>query len=276
MARLAAQRLEQRLGVPVVVENRSGANGAIGTGFVAQAAPDGYTLLGSDSTHPMAPFVMTDAPYDPQRDFVALARTAQAPVVMVITPRRPQRDARAVATAMRETPDDWPIAVASLGASGTLASIAFSRATGTRSELVLYRGAAPALTDVVAGNVPVMFSPVGSVLPLLRSGQLEPLMMCAGTRSALVPDVPTSAELGFEGLAFYSWYGVWAPRALPANLAERLNAILTAAMQESAMRERIVGLGFEPVSESLAEAARFIAEDTARNAELLRLARFRQ
>lgn len=274
MARLAAQKLGERLGVAVVVENRAGANGAIGSQAVLQAAPDGYTIMGSASIHPMARYVMRNAPYDPIADFIPLARTARGPLVLVMDPRRPQNTIAAVVEAAKNDPRNWIFATSSLGAAGHLASIEFNRITGANIEIVGYRGSAPALTDVAAGNAQLMFDPVLATLPMVRSGQLRGLGIATAARTPVAPDTPTLAEAGLPGFEFYSWYGVWGPRAMPLDIAERINRAIVAGLAEPEVVARLTGLGFEPVSETLAEADRFIAADVARNAALLRLANF--
>ncbi len=274
MARLAAQKLGERLGVAVVVENRAGANGAIGSQAVLQAAPDGYTIMGSASIHPMARYVMRNAPYDPIADFIPLARTARGPLVLVMDPRRPQNTIAAVVEAAKNDPRNWSFATSSLGAAGHLASIEFNRITGANIEIVGYRGSAPALTDVAAGNAQLMFDPVLATLPMVRSGQLRGLGIATAARTPVAPDTPTLAEAGLPGFEFYSWYGIWGPRAMPLDIAERINRAIVAGLAEPEVVARLTGLGFEPVSETLAEADRFIAADVARNAALLRLANF--
>lgn len=274
MARLAAQKLGERLGVTVVVENRPGANGAIGSQAVLQAPADGYTIMGSASIHPMARHVMRNAPYDPVADFVPLARTARGPLVLVMNPRLPQATIPAVVEAAKADPRRWSFATSSLGAAGHLASIEFNRVTGAGIEIVGYRGSAPALTDVAAGNAQLMFDPVLATLPMVRGGQLRALGIATAGRTAVAPDTPTLAEAGLPGFEFYSWYGVWGPRAMPREIAERINRALVAGLAEPEVVARLTGLGFEPVSESVEEAERFILADVARNAALLRLANF--
>ena len=274
MARLAANRLAEALGVTVVVENRAGANGAVGSQAVLQALPDGYTLLGSASIHPMARHVMKNALYDPVQDFVAVARTARGPLVLVMNPRLPQTTIPAVVEAAKREPAKWSFATSSLGAAGHLGSIEFNRLTGANIEIVGYRGSAPALTDVAAGNAQLMFDPVLATLPLVRVGQLRGLGVATAARTPLAPDLPTLAEAGLPGFEFYSWYGVWAPRGVPAEILHRLNRILVDGMREAATAQRLSGLGFEPVAETVEEAEAFIRADVARNAALLRLANF--
>jgi tripartite-type tricarboxylate transporter receptor subunit TctC len=274
MSRLAAQKIQERLGATVVVENRSGANGQVGTQAVLQAPADGYTILGSASIHVMARHVMRNVPYDPVADFVPLARTARGPLVMVMSPQRPQRTIPEIVEAAKREPARWTFATSSLGAAGHLGTIEFNRVTGANIEIVAYRGTAPALTDVAAGNAQLMFDPVLATLPMIRGGQLRGLGIATAARTPLAPDLPTMAEAGLPGFEFYSWYGVWAPRGVPAEIVARFNAALVEGMREPAVVERLTGLGFEPVAESVAEAEAFIRADVARNAELLRIANF--
>lgn len=274
MSRLAAQKIQERLGVTVVVENRSGANGQVGSQAVLQAGADGYTILGSASIHVMARSVMRNVPYDPVADFVPLARTARGPLVLVMSPQRPQRTIPEVVAAAKAEPARWSFATSSLGSAGHLGTIEFNRVTGSNIEIIGYRGTAPALTDVAAGNAHLMFDPVLATLPMVRGGQLRGLGIATAARTPLAPDLPTMAEAGLPGFEFYSWYGIWAPRGVPAEIVARYNAALVDGMREPAVVERLTGLGFEPVAESVAEVERFITEDVRRNVELLRIANF--
>jgi tripartite-type tricarboxylate transporter receptor subunit TctC len=274
MSRLAAQKIQEKLGQTVVVENRSGANGQVGSQAVLQAGADGYTILGSASIHVMARSVMRNVPYDPVADFVPLARTARGPLVMVMSPQRPQRTIPEVVAAAKAEPARWTFATSSLGSAGHLGTIEFNRVTGSSIEIVGYRGTAPALTDVAAGNAQLMFDPVLATLPMVRGGQLRGLGIATAARTPLAPDLPTLAEAGLPGFEFYSWYGIWAPRGVPAEIVARYNAALVEGLREPAVVQRLTGLGFEPVAESVTEVERFIAEDVRRNTELLRLANF--
>jgi tripartite-type tricarboxylate transporter receptor subunit TctC len=274
MSRLAAQKIQEKLGVTVVVENRSGANGQVGSQAVLAAGADGYTILGSASIHVMARSVMRNVPYDPVADFVPLARTARGPLVLVMSPQRPQRTIPEVVAAAKAEPARWSFATSSLGAAGHLGTIEFNRVTGSNIEIVGYRGTAPALTDVAAGNAHLMFDPVLATLPMVRGGQLRGLGIATAARTPLAPDLPTMAEAGLPGFEFYSWYGIWAPRGVPPEIVARFNAALVEGMRETAVAQRLTGLGFEAVAESVAEVERFIAADVARNTDLLRLANF--
>ncbi|WP_245614965.1 Bug family tripartite tricarboxylate transporter substrate binding protein [Muricoccus aerilatus] len=274
MARLAAQKIGERLGVPVVVENRAGGNGAIGSLAVLQAPADGYTILGSASVHPMARQVMKAAPYDPVADFVPLSRTARGPLVLVMDPRRPQQTLSEVVEAAKRDPSKWSFAVSSLGAAGHLSAIEFNRVTGARVEIVGYRGTAPALSDVAAGNAQLMLDAVLAMLPMVRGGQVRGLGIATPARTALAPELPTLSEAGLPGFEFYSWYGVWGSRALPAEIVARFHEAVTEGMREPETVQRLASLGFEPVVESQSTLETFIRDDVARNAALLRLAGF--
>ncbi len=274
MARLSAQKLQEKLGQTVVVENRGGGNGSVGSQAVLGAAADGYTIMASASVHPMARHVMRNAPYDPVEDFIGLARTARGPLVLVMDPRRPQRTIPEIVAAARVEPARWTFATSSLGSAGHLGTIEFNRVTGANIEIIGYRGTAPALTDVAAGNVQLMFDPVLATLPLVRGGQLHGVGIATRERTPLAAGLPTLIEAGLPGFEFYSWYGVWGPRGIPREAALRINQALVQGMAEPAVIARLTGQGFEPVAEDLDQFAAFIIADVARNAALLRLANF--
>lgn len=274
MARLAAQKLSERLGVPVVPENRAGGSGTIGGAAVAGAAPDGTTILLTASVHVMGRQVLRSVPYDPVADFTPIARTGQGPLLLVTGPGRPERDIAAVAEAARRAPGAWSFGVSALGAAGHLASIAFNRLAGLDIPMVPYRGSAPALADIAAGNLQLMLDPILATLPLARGGQVRALAITRAARSPIAPEIPTAAEAGMPGLEFASWYGAWGPRGLPAEIVARMNAALREGMAEPAVVRRLTELGFEPVQESPAAFAAFIAAEQARNAALLRAANF--
>jgi len=274
MARLAAMKLQERLGVTVVVENRPGGSGTLGGQLLLQAPADGYTIMGSASIHPMARHVMKDVPYDPVRDFLPLARSARGPCVLVMDPRRPETSLAEVIAAAKAQPGKWSFATSSLGAAGHLASIEFNRSAGTEIEIVPYRGSAPALTDVAAGNAQLMFDPVLATLPMIRGGQLRGLGIATPARTPLAPELPTLAESGLPGFEFYSWYGVWGPRGLPPEIAARINTAIVEGLHEPEMVRRLAGQGFEPVRETIPEIEAAIAQDVRHSAELLRVAKF--
>lgn len=270
LARLTAQRISEKLGATAVVENKTGGAGLVGTREVLGAAPDGYTLLASAFNTAVMPLVLRNANFDPQTDLEVCARTAQAPLVMTIAGNRPQRTLAEVVEAAKARPRDWSIAITSLGAASHLATIELNRRTGANLEMVAYRGTQPALQDLMAGNVQLLIDPSFNLLPHAAEGRIRALGIASKERSPLAPNVPTMAEAGLPGYEFQSWYGVWAPKGTPAEIVQRLNALMQETMRDPAIVQRLTQQVLEPVTESTAETRRFIAAEITRASELLR------
>jgi tripartite-type tricarboxylate transporter receptor subunit TctC len=269
-ARVLGEKLKETKGYTVIVENRGGANGAVGGGAVKQADPDGYTLLFSAATHLMAQQVMKNAPYDPIADFTSIARVGEAPMLLVMSPKLPQQTIAEVVADARKQPDKWTFATAALGAPGHLATVAFNRLAGLKLMIIPYRGTAPGLTDVAAGNVQLMIDPVLALLPMAQGGQVKGLAVTSAKRSSLAPDIPTAAESGMPGLEQATWYGVWGPKGMPADIVKTLNAAINDAIKALAQDGRLAKLGIEPVSETPEQFLEFSKKDLDRNTELLK------
>jgi len=273
-ARLLAEQLKEKRGVTVVVENRAGANGAIGGQVVQHSDPDGYTLLFSAATHVLAKQVMRTPPYDPVTDFAPVARVGEAPMLLIMSPKMPQKNITEVVADARKNPDRWIFGVSSLGAPGHIATVAFNKLAGLNLTVAPYRGTAPALTDVAAGHIQLMIDPVLVLLPMAKGGNVRPLAITAAKRIALAPDIPVASEAGMPGLEFASWYGVWGPKSLPVNIVHWLNAAFNEATQDLAASGRLAEMGIIPVKETPDEFARFVVKDVKRNSDLLRSAKF--
>ena len=270
MGRLAAQKLQEKLGAAVVVENRSGASGTIGAEMVRQSPADGYTFSLRRSVHVLGRQVVKAVPYDPVGDFTPIARYGEGPLLVLANPGAVQGKTIAEALpAIRKKPEDFRFGLSALGAANHLAVLEFNRLTGLDLQIIPYRGSAPALTDLVSGQVQLMIDPIITALPLVHGGQLRALAVASAKRSSVLPDLPTAAESGLPGLEFSSWYGFWGPKNLPQDIVTRVNAVLTEGMREPALIEKLKGLGFEPVSGTPEEFSRFIANDVARNTALL-------
>ena len=269
VARTIAQRLQEKLGASVVVENRAGGSGTIGGQAVQQAPADGHTLLLSASTHVMTRQVLRRSPYDPLTDFTPVAMVGQAPLLLVMAPNRPQANITEIVADAKRSPDRWTFATAALGAPGHLATILFMKLAGIDLVVAPYRGTAPALTDVAAGNVQLLLDPILALLPLVQSGGVRGMAITSRQRSPLAPQIPTAAEAGMPGLEFASWYGVWGPKDLPAAIAGRLETALGEVMRDAAFLERATTLGLDPVFAGQSDFARIITADVARNTELL-------
>lgn len=274
MARITAQKLQQRLGQAVVVENRSGANGALGGVAVAQADPDGHTLLFSASIQTLGRLVMRNPGYDPLADLRPVARVGQAPVLLIGNKDRPQQSVAEVIAAARLRPQDWSFGTGSLGSAGHLATVEFIRQAGLDLTVVPYRGTAPALADLIANTIALLIDPVLATLPPVLGGQVRGLAITAPQRSPAAPAVPTMAEVGLPSVDIQTWWAIWGPRALPDAVVARLNRELETALFEPDVRERVGSLGIETLFQSGAALDDFIARDFERSRELLRIARF--
>ncbi len=273
LGRIYAPRLADALEQTWVVENRSGANNTLGAAEVARAAPDGLTFLVNADVHVMAKVVMRSVPYDPIADFTPIARLATAPLVLIGNPRlTPEGGVPALVAAMKAAPGRFAYANSGLGAMGHLASESFSRAAGVEALVVAYRGTAPALTDVVAGNVALMVAPLGSALPQIADRRVRAYAVMQPTRAARAPDIPSLADGGFPNLSFTLWYALWAPKGFPAAEADRMNAVVAAAARDPSVAARVAEGGAEPVVESRADFTRFVEAEAERNAAIARAA----
>jgi tripartite-type tricarboxylate transporter receptor subunit TctC len=273
-ARLLAQNLKEKHGVDMIVENRAGSNGVVGGLAVTSATPNGATLLFSASTHVMARQVMKSAPYDPLTAFTPIARVGEAPMLVVMNAQRPQKNITEVIADAKANPNRWDFAVSALGSMGHLTTIAFGHLGGVKFTVVPYRGTAPGLNDVAAGHVQLMIDPVIALLPMAAAGKVKPLAITTAKRSQIAPDIPTAAEAGMSGLVYSSWYGVWGPKGMSADITNRLNELFNGSVKELAASGRLTTMGIEPVVETPEQFVRFTEEDVKRNAELLRIANF--
>jgi tripartite-type tricarboxylate transporter receptor subunit TctC len=275
LARLYADALKQKHGLTIVVENRGGASGTIGGQVARQAAPDGYTLLFSASTHTTARLVMREVPYDPLVDFMPIARVGEAPMLLIMAKDRPQTTIAEVVAAAKKDPAQWVFAASSLGSMGYLATVAFIQNAGVNLTITSYRGTAPALTDVEGGHVQLMIDPLLVLLPQARGGAVKALATTTAKRSALAPEIPTAAESGMPNLEYASWYGFWGPKGMPADMVAWLNGAVNEATGELAKTGRLATLGQEPAMASPEDFAKYIAADFQRSETLLKAAGFK-
>ena len=274
MGRLAAQRLQDRLGATVVVENRAGGSASIGTTAVLNAAPDGYTLLASAFNHIIMNHAVKGVTFDPQADFEVIGRTARAPLLMVMAPKMPQQTLAEVIAAAKSAPSQWTFALPALGAPSHLATVDFMNRTGVAIATTPYRGTAPALTDVMGGHVQLLIDASFALLPAAKEGRVKALGITTKDRSVLAPDFPTLAEQGLAGYDFQSWYGLWAPKGTPREICQRINTLMRETMQEPAIVQRLNTSLLEPVVETIEETKAFIAAEVPRHVALLKKANF--
>ncbi|MBZ8142639.1 hypothetical protein CLD22_22410 [Rubrivivax gelatinosus] len=273
-ARLLGTQLQKQLGVTVLVENRAGGSGTIGGRAVQSAPADGQTLLFSAATHVLARQVLKTSPYDPQTDFVPVARVGEAPLMLVVAPSKPQTRLADVLAAIRQQPDKWTAGIPASGAPSHLATLLMAREGGLKLSFVPYKGTQPALMDVAGGHTDLVLDSMISLLPMAKSGKVRPIAITSVRRSTLAAEVPTFKEAGLPGFAYASWYGVWAPGGTPAARVAVLNTAVNAATAELARTGAWANLGISPVTENAEQFKRFIARDVAQGAELLRSAGF--
>jgi tripartite-type tricarboxylate transporter receptor subunit TctC len=238
IARVVAQRMSVSLGQNIAIENVSGADGTIGVGRVARAAPDGYTLsFGDSSTHVLngAAYALS---YDVLNDFAPVALTSSNPLLIVTNTDVPAKNLMELVAWIKANQDKVSMGIGSM--THRVSGIYFQNLTGTRFTLVPYRGAAPAMQDLMAGQVQLMFDQAVTSLPLVRSGRTKAYAVTSAARLAAAPDVPTVDEAGLPGLYITTWRALWAPKATPANIIAKLNAAVVEALADPAVRRRLI------------------------------------
>jgi tripartite-type tricarboxylate transporter receptor subunit TctC len=268
VARSIGVELQRMWQQPVVIENRAGAGGNIGAEAVAKSAPDGYTLLmGTVGTHAInaALFAQsgTKMPFDPARDFVPITLAAGVPNVMVINPKLPVNSVAEFIAYAKARPGQLNMASSGNGTSIHLTGELFKTVTGVYMVHFPYRGSAPAVTDLIAGNMNVMFDNLPSALPHIKSGRLKALAVTSRTRSPALPDVPTIEEAaGLKGFDASSWFGLFAPAGTPRTVVDKIQADVAKALAQPAVRERFIGQGADPGGSTPDQFAAFIRAET--------------
>jgi len=244
MARLIQGPLQTKFKVPVIIDNRGGAGGNIGTGMVAKSAADGYTILLAASG-PMAvnKTLYKSIPFDPDKDFAPVIQISAFPLVLEVHPSVTVKNVKQFIAMAKEHPDTLSFASAGNGTPQHLAGELFNTAVGTRLQHVPYKGAGPALNDVLGGHVKVMFDILGSSVQYIKTGKLHPIAVTTATRVPSLPDVPTLAEAGLSGYNFTGWHGIVAPAATPKPVVMRLNQALNEIFADPAFRKKWEELG---------------------------------
>jgi tripartite-type tricarboxylate transporter receptor subunit TctC len=272
LGRMVGDYLSRDLKQPVVVENKAGAQGAIGADAAARAEPDGYTLFfTAASIIVLNPMLYKKLPYDPARDFRLLALITDLPVVMEVHPSVPARTVAEFVAYARQNPGKLNFGSAGTGGTIHLAGEMFKQMAGVDMVHVAYKGAAPALTDLLSGNIQLMFDTLGTALPPVKGGLLRALAVSSAQRVPDLPDVPTMAEAGYPDYGVSVWYGVAAQAKLPDDIAQKLTASLNKALGDDAFRASLDKVGFPPLrAKSQAEIDKFVATDRARWAGVIK------
>lgn len=265
VARPLAQWLGDSLKQQVVIDNRGGAGGSIGADIVAKSPADGFTLLmGTVGTSAINASLYKKLPHDPIRDFTPIAGVASAPVAVVVGPAGRWGSIAELIAQAKASPGSIAYASAGNGTPGHLAGALFASAAGIQLTHVPYKGSAPAVTDLLGGQIPLMFDPLQSVLPHIESGKLRTLALTSRARSSLLPQVPTVAESGFPGFETTAWWAVFAPARLPAAVAQRLGAEIDRIVRSADFERNLGPLGVQPYIDGAASLAAFQQTETAK------------
>lgn len=276
VARLVGKRLADSLGQPVVVDNRPGAGGAVGAELAAKAPPDGYTLfLGGVGSHAINPNLHPKLAYDPIRDFAPVELLAKAPLILVVHPSVPVHNIAEFIAYARANPGRLNYASNGNGSSSQLAAVMFDSMAGIDMVHVPYKGLAPALADLLSGQVQLMFSSVVAILPHIKAGKLRGLAVTGAKRLASLPELPTIAEAGLPGYEASSWYGILAPAGTPRDIVAKLNAELAKALDQPEVRASLIAEGAEPAGGSPEQFAAHIRTEKERLGKIIRDANIR-
>ncbi|HSQ04210.1 MAG TPA: tripartite tricarboxylate transporter substrate binding protein [Burkholderiales bacterium] len=271
LMRPIAQRLNERWGVPVVVDNRGGAGSVLGTGIVAKAAPDGYTLLMISPAHAINATLVKKLPFDPVADFVPIVLLMSAPNLLVSHPSVPVRTLKELVALAKSRPGKLSYATSGVGTSIHLGMELFKKMAGVDIVAVHYKGAAPARSDVIGGHVDLVMPNVAATKPFVVAGKLNALGVSSVRRSHLMPEVPTMAEQGLPGFDVSTWYGLVAPAGTPAEVISKVNADVVATLSREEFRQQIANSeGGEVIGNTAAEFRAFLAAEFTRWGTLIR------
>jgi hypothetical protein len=273
LARLLGQKLSEAFSQPVVIENRAGAGGNIGTELAAKSAPDGYTLVtGNNATFGANPSLYKKLPFDPIKDFAPIVLVATQPNVLVVHPSLPVKNVKDLIAFAKSRPGQLNYANSGTGANAHLSAELFKSMTGTSIEAIAYKSAAPALIDLMAGQTHMMFATSLSVMQHIQSGKLRALGVTTGKRVNALKDLPTIAEAGVPGFEATTWHGVLTTGGTPPAIVNKLNAEINRALQMPEVRDKLAGLGAEIIGGTPKEFADHIAREIPKWAKVVKAA----
>src|SRR3984893_17171138 len=264
VARTLAQEMAKDLGVSVIIENKPGAGTIIGTQAVAVSAPDGYSLLMGTFSHAVNSSLSANLPYDPHKDFAAVALIARSFNMVVVNPKSPFQTIADLIAAAKANPEKLSYGTFGVGTSAHLAGELFKNMAKVNLTAVPYKGAAPAITDLIGGQIQVMFTTVASAASLVEAGQLRAIAVTSAERSLAFPQLPTVAEAGVPGYAAESWYGLFAPARTPADVIERLNKSAASAVRSEAFKRLGVNEGLVVIARPPEELDRYVRSEEER------------
>jgi tripartite-type tricarboxylate transporter receptor subunit TctC len=271
VGRLLADRLKTILPQPVLVENKPGANGAIGADFVAKAEPDGHTVfLSTVGAITITPHMRKDLPYNTLRDFAPVTLVVSNTTILVVRADHPANSAKDLAALAKEKPGTIPFASTGVGSTTHLAMELYQGAAGIKFVHVPYRGAAPALTDLLGGQVQAFFADATVLMPQIKAGKVKPLGAASNQRNPLLPNVPTLAEQGYPDTNSGNWYGLLAPAKTPPAVVAKLNAAFVAAINDPVVKDKLIQSGAVPVANSPAEFGKHLKDEIERWGRVVR------
>ncbi|HMW22402.1 MAG TPA: tripartite tricarboxylate transporter substrate binding protein [Burkholderiaceae bacterium] len=271
LGRIMARQLGLRLGETIVVDNKPGAGGGIGTGLVAKAPADGRTLLlGTIGTHSINPALYKKLPYDPVKDFIPVTLVAMVPNVLVVPANSPLRSVKDVIAQAKAQPGKLSYASAGNGTSIHLSGAMFEQVAQVDMQHVPYRGSAPAVTDLIGGQTAMMFDNLPSAMPHIKSGALRALAVTSAVRAASLPDLPTIAQAGLPGYEASSWFGLWLPAGTPAAVAAKIGSEARAILADPEVRRQMLEQGAEAAPMTSEQFAAFIAAESAKWGKVVR------
>jgi tripartite-type tricarboxylate transporter receptor subunit TctC len=276
VGRIVAKYMGASWKQPVVVDNRPGAGGQIGTQAVIQSAPDGYTVMVQSASHAANSAIYKSLPYDPLKDLIDVAILGMTPYVMVSNPNGPYRSLKALIDAAKAQPEKIPFASAGVGSSTHLTAEYFAQAAGIKMLHIPYKGSPEAIRDSAAGLTSFYMAPINTAIGLIKDKKVAALGVSSSRRSAALPDVPTIAEQGVAGFSMTLWFGMWAPAGTPAPVIQKLNAEVSRILQLPEVREQYGTLGVEPVTMPVAEFAKFVRDEMATYQRIVKDANIQQ
>ena len=260
-ARVVAAEMSKTIGQNIVIDNRPGASGMIGSEMVTKATPDGYTLLANASIHVINPSVYPDMRFDAIKDFTPITQLAQVPLVLVVPANSPIKSVKDLVEYAKANPGKVNFGSAGSASAQHLAGESFKIAAGIQMQHIPYKGSAPALTDLAGGQLQLMFDSMPSATPMINSGKLRAIAVTTTTRAKARPDLPTIAESGFPGFDISTWYAYWAPKGTPADVVEKLAASAAQALKNPEVIAKYEAMGAEPVGSTPAQFALYVESE---------------
>lgn len=273
IGRIIGQKLTEAWGQAVVIENRGGAGGTIGVDMGARSAPDGYTVvLGGSSNLAVAPSLYAKLPYDPLHDLVPISNVAIVPYVVTVNPSVPAKNMRELVAIAKSKPNLLSYGSSGTGSMSSLAAELIKSTGGVNIVHVPYKGTAPAVTDMIAGQIDMMVADLSAVAPHAIAGKLRMLASAGSKRARAAPDLPTVAESGLKGYAIDAWFGMVAPAKTPADVVARLSSAVATATRSADVRQRFEQLGYDPIGDTSSEFAVTIRSDIEKFARIIKAA----